>query len=234
AQISSPERKIEFSLCTSCGKCVSICPTGALGISGKRVSIADIIETVKKDAAFYGDGGGLTVSGGEPTAQPKALFALLEAAKNAGISTAVETCGAFPTNMVDELCRLTDIFLFDIKDTDVSRLFENTGANMESVISNLRAIDAADCKTVLRAIMIPDVNMEEKHLENLADLYRSLSNCLYVELLPYHPYGNAKAERIGVTEPALYRTPEKDEILAFAEKLRALGVRVKCYGTEAF
>lgn len=89
-----------------------------------------------------------------------------------------------------------------------------------------------DFETVLRAIMIPDVNMEEKHLEKLADLYRSLSNCLYIELLPYHPYGNAKSERIGVTEPALYQTPEKDEILVFSEKLRGMGVRVKCYGTE--
>lgn len=228
----TPAREVDFSRCAACGKCATVCPSGALTISGKRVTVAELMETVKKDAAFYGEDGGLTVSGGEPTAQPEALLALLEAAKNAGISTAIETCGVFPECLVGDLCRLTELFLFDVKDTDAGRLKENTGANRETVLTNLRAIDAAGGKTALRCIVIPDVNTDEPHRRNVTELYRSLSHCLYVELLPYHPYGNAKAERIGVAKPALYRTPEKEEILAFAESLRASGVRVKCYGTE--
>lgn len=232
AQKLFPVRKIDFSLCTACGNCAAVCPAGALEISGKCMTTAEILETVKKDAVFYGSDGGLTVSGGEPTAQPEALLALLEAAKDIGVSTAIETCGVFPERLVGDLCRVTDLFLFDVKDTEAGRLKENTGADLSEIIGNLRRIDVAGGKTVLRCIMIPDVNMNELHRVNLTELYRSLSQCLYVELLPYHPYGNAKAERIGVVEPALYRTPDKDEILAFAECLRSSGVRVKCYGAE--
>lgn len=232
AQKFTPSREVDFSLCTACGSCAAVCPAGALGITGESVTVASLMDTVMKDAAFYGDDGGLTVSGGEPTSQPEALTALLGAAKAAGISTALETCGVFPEHLAGELCPLTDLFLFDIKDTDERRLRENTGAELSRVIANLRAADAAGGVSVLRCIMIPDVNMDEAHCGKLAELFGSLANCRYVELLPYHPYGSSKAERVGMPEQKLFGIPEREDIAAFAASLKEKGVPVKYFGTE--
>lgn len=232
AQLMTPERIFDRSLCRSCGSCAAVCPTRALNLSGKTMSVRQIMDTVEKDRPFYGEQGGLTVSGGEPTMQPEALLSLLGAAKERNVSTALETCGVFPQRLLGELCRLTDLFLFDIKDTDAGRLKANTGAELSVVSENLRGIDSAGGKTVLRCILIPGVNLSEAHRRALAELYHSLSHCLTVELLPYHPYGAGKAERIGKPAQEIYPVPEKAEILAFAAALKAEGVPVKCYGSE--
>lgn len=232
AQRMMPERTFDRSLCVSCGKCASVCPAGALTLSGKTVTVPDILQAVEKDRPFYGKDGGLTVSGGEPTLQADALLSLLEAAKEARITTALETCGSFPEGLVGPLCRLTDLFLYDIKDTDAVRLKENTGADMGRILANLHKIDDAGCETVLRCILIPEVNMNKAHIRGLSELYQSLNYCRYAELLPYHPYGTSKTERLGMTAQHVYRVPEKAEVLAFAEELRSCGVPVKCFGTE--
>ncbi len=231
AQIFSPHRAVDFSRCIVCGKCVGICPANTLEVYGKRESVGEIVETVLKDASFYGQNGGLTVSGGEPTAQPEALLSLLAAAKAAGISTAIETCGSFGEHLTDDLCSLVDLFLFDVKDTDAARLKENTGADLSGILKNLHRIDDAGGKTVLRCILIPDVNLNNLHAEKIAMLYWELKNCLYVELLPYHPFGTSKSTRIGDKEPTVFRIPEKEEILSFAGKLRAESVPVKYNGS---
>ena len=176
--------------------------------------------------------GRLGVKGGAIPLPASSFSSTRGAAKAAGISTALETCGVFPEHLARELCPLTDLFLFDIKDTDERRLRENTGAELSRVIANLRATDAAGGVSVLRCIMIPDVNMDEAHCGKLAELFGSLANCRYVELLPYHPYGSSKAERVGMPEQKLFGIPEREDIAAFAASLKEKGVPVKYFGTE--
>ena len=231
SQRTIPVRTFDRAECVSCGTCAMNCPTGALSVSGRRVPIGTLLGQIRKDLAFYGDDGGLTVSGGEPTAQMPALLSLLEEAKNAGISTCLETCGVFPKEQIGALCRVTDLFLYDLKDTDEARLSENTGASLSRILSNLRAIDETGGKTVLRCILIPGVNLNDAHRKEIARIYQSLKHCLYAELLPYHPFGTSKAERIGQKKQPVFGIPDKETVLRFAEELRNDGVRAKCFGT---
>ena len=110
---------IDKQKCTTCGLCVENCPEKALEIIGKEVSVEEIIEEVLKDKSFFeNSGGGVTITGGEPTAQPRFLIELLKNFKKNGINTAIETCGAFPERLIEELVNLVDLFLFDIKHPD--------------------------------------------------------------------------------------------------------------------
>ena len=129
-----------------------------------------------------------------------------------------------------QLLDTVDLFLYDIKDTDMVRLKENTGAGLEQVIENLLAIDAGGGKSVLRCILIPDVNMNPEHGEALKVLFERLEHCQYVELLPYHPYGLAKSEQMGM-EGVRFMQPDKEDIEVFAKMLADFGVPVKLYGT---
>lgn len=185
---------------------------------------------VRADKIFYRRRGGLTVSGGEPTAQPQGLLELLQAARAEKISTCLETCGAFPPSLADQLVELVDLFLYDVKDTDPARLRENTGADLDRILQNLRRIDEKGGASVMRCVMIPDVNLNEAHARKLAEVFLSLKHCAFVELLPYHPLGISKAQRLGEEMPR-YRAPEKEELEAFAAVLRACGAAVKLYGS---
>lgn len=179
--------------CTGCGLCAEACPTGAVEMDSREMSVSEIIDEVMRDRAFYGDNGGLTISGGEPMFQPEACIALLRAAKAAGITTAIETCGHFDEKHIEDLAGCTDVFLWDMKDTPAERHRRYTGQTNGLILENLKRLDRYDVKIHLRCIMVEGVNMDEAHADGIAEAFASLRHCAEVELLPYHAYGVSKA-----------------------------------------
>lgn len=216
--------------CISCMACAESCPSGALEAVSQSRELEDVMKLVRADRVFYRKRGGLTVSGGEPTVQWEGLIALLDSAKAEGISTCLETCGVFPKTRIPELLERVDLFLYDIKDTDPQRLKENTGADLELVVSNLLQIDAMGGQSVMRCILIPEVNLIPEHASALAQLFGKLSHCQYIELLPYHPYGLSKSQQLG-REGIQYRQPEQEELERFAAILTQQGIPVKLHGS---
>ena len=217
--------------CIKCGHCVSLCPAGALAVGGKEMTAEEILREVERDSAFYGETGGMTVSGGEPTAQPEFLLSLLHRAKEEKISTALETCGCFPQKMTDELVPSVDCFLYDIKDTDPERLRRYTGGDAEQIIRNLFRLDELGACTVLRCIMVPEVNMIPSHAEALVELFLKLRHARYVELLPYHPFGSSKSEEAGRSSTAIFTRPTESQLYEFAQILTNKKIPVKLKGT---
>ena len=91
-------------LCDDCGQCVEVCPSGARTTVGREMTVAQIIEEVEKDSVFYwNSGGGVTLSGGEPTLQPKFSLEILKASKARGIHTVMETSGYAEWDVLSEL-----------------------------------------------------------------------------------------------------------------------------------
>ena len=221
------EHRVDRTLCLSCGACAEVCPTGALTISGKALSAEDILRQAERDRAFYGAEGGITVSGGEPFAQPEGLIALLTACRERGIPAAVETSGYGETADFVRAVPCVDLFLWDVKDTDPARHRRYTGVDREGIESNLRAVDREGGRTRLRGILVNGVNTEESHYEAVASLARSLRHCEGVEWSPYHAYGGSKAALLGKPDNG------KTEWIPTAEQCRraravteGLGVRV--------
>jgi pyruvate formate lyase activating enzyme len=195
---------VAFDRCIAAGACVAACPSEALRLYGGETTVDEIMRDVVKDRAFYeASGGGLTLSGGEPTVQLAFCLALLRAAKAAGIHTCVETCGFAPRESFEALAPLTDLFLFDYKDADGARHAANTGVSNERILDNLRWLHGQGAAIVLRCPLVPGVNDDDAHLRSIGALRRELPRLAGVDLLPYHEAGFGKYERLGRPRPAL-------------------------------
>ena len=221
------EHLLDRSKCLLCGACADACPTTALELCAKEMTPEDIVREVLRDAPFYQGGGGMTLSGGEPTLHGEKTLALLSAAREAGLHTALETCGYFPETMIPGLLGSVDLFLYDVKDTDPVRHAANTGVSNERILENLKAVDRLGGESVMRCIMVKGLNMTPDHLHSLASLWRSLSHSRGIELLPYHAMGGSKSERLGHENDGHAEwIPSKEEIAEAKETLRGLGAEV--------
>jgi pyruvate formate lyase activating enzyme len=132
---------IDRERCDTCGKCIEACPSGAREMLGRDVTVEALLTELIKDRAYYDkSGGGVTLSGGEPTLQPDFAEALLRGLKEQGISTALDTCGLCSQRTLERLLPYTDLVLFDLKLLDPAQHREFTGSPNQVILKNLATI----------------------------------------------------------------------------------------------
>ncbi|MBQ9151799.1 MAG: glycyl-radical enzyme activating protein [Clostridia bacterium] len=222
-----PERMFDRDRCVACCQCVDVCCTDALTAVSKDMTVEEILSAVERDRAFYGETGGVTLSGGEPLLHGTRTVRLLEACRSAGINTALETCGYFSEDLLPALIPVTDLFLWDVKDTDNSRHTAYTGVSNRRILDNLRLADRLGGRTRLRCILVAGVNTVESHYEALSELALSLTHCEGVELLPYHAYAGSKMLPLGHPDNGRVEwIPDRETVDAAKSYLTARGVRV--------
>ncbi|GHU71086.1 glycyl-radical enzyme activating protein [Clostridia bacterium] len=184
--------------CNRCGLCAKACVFDALAVIGEKVSAKAILTTVMRDEPFYRtSGGGMTLSGGEPFAQPEFAQTLLYMAKEAGLHTCVETSGMAAFDCLREAAKVIDLFLYDIKEMDSTKHNEFTGAPNERILENLFMLDELGATIVLRCPVVPGLNDEQRHLEQIGQLANRLKSVTRIEIEPYHPLGISKSESLG-------------------------------------
>ena len=125
---------------------------------GKRVTVDEVLEEVLKDVRFYKrSGGGVTLSGGEPLAQPRFAKQLFERCKREGLHTTLDTCGCAPWPSIRELLEYVDLVLFDIKHLDAAKHAEATGRDNRLILENAKRIAKRKPMRV-RVPLIPGFN----------------------------------------------------------------------------
>lgn len=180
------------SRCTLCGACVAHCPEGARHMYGQSMTVAEVMDVVTRDFVFYRQsGGGMTLSGGEPYVQNEFARELLAAAKEAGIHTAVETCGAVPWEAIAPTVELVDAFLYDVKHTDAEKHRQFTGKTNEQILANLRKLGALGTDITVRVPLIPGFNDTATELAAIAGAAAEVG-ARRMDVLPFHKLAMSK------------------------------------------
>lgn len=218
--------------CVQCGMCktdISLCPTGAKKLVGRNVTVDEVLADVLEDTHFYeSSGGGLTLSGGEPMAQPAFALALAKAAKEKGLHVCMETSGFCNAKSLKEIQPFIDLFLYDYKATGDEDHLAFTGVSQELILQNLFMLDGLGADIILRCPMIPEHNITEAHVKGIIDVVSTLKHLLEIHLEPYHNIGVSKRIGLGMSEGTeMITPPDRDEMVGIAERIQdATGIRV--------
>ena len=193
----------DVALCTDCGACVPGCPSKARVMSGEEMTVEDVMKVVKKDELFYlNSGGGVTFGGGEPTSAGDFLIALLQASVNAGLHVCVDTSGFCPEERFKQVIGLTDLFLFDVKHMDPEKHKELTGVDNAQILANLRQALQSKAEVRVRIPLMPGLNDSEENIAALA-AFLGENNHKEVDVLPCHAFGRNKYAALNLSQPVM-------------------------------
>jgi pyruvate formate lyase activating enzyme len=202
------------------------------GMIGRKVSVDEIMNEIRKDIIFYDQsGGGVTFSGGEPLLQPRFLKSLLAACKEEGIRTAVDTSGYAPWKVFAEIRGLVDLFLYDLKIFNDAEHVKYTGVSNRLIHRNLVRLAENGNRIFLRIAIIPGVTDTGENLEQMAAFISKLKNVEKIHLLPYNPIGEGKYSKLG-RECRLphFKMQTNREMERFKEKFESTGFKIKMGG----
>lgn len=205
-------RVIDWNRCHQCLDCVPVCLFGALTTSGQPTQVMDIVNEAERDLVFYQtSGGGVTISGGEPLFQPAFTIELLQALKDRGLHTALDTSGYAPSEVFREAAAATDLILLDLKHLDPEMHKQYTGVDNRLILANAQAATSAAALWI-RIPLIQGFNDSREHIQSLAELAKDLG-AEKLSLLPYHQGGQVKSEQIGkVYQLAGGKPPDQSRI----------------------
>lgn len=223
------QRHFERTLCQACGACAKVCYAAALEISGRCMTIDDVWTAVASDRQYYEEtGGGLTLSGGEPLAQPEFYIALLTRAREHGIHTVLETSGFCSAQQLLQFVPLTDLWLVDVK-ADANRHETLTGVPLAPILANIQTLLRLGVNLRLRLPLVPGINDTFEYFQQVCELAQGAATIEWVEVLPYHTLGVEKFTRFGITNPLAGQTiPAADNVAAaWVAAFRAKGIRAR-------
>lgn len=214
--------------CMRCGACVSACLQGAKRMIGEEVTVAAVMKRIERDRLFYANsGGGVTVGGGEPLAQPEFVSELLAACKDSNLHTTLETSGYSPYAFLEKLLVHTDLLLFDLKHMDPARHKILTGVDNSLILENGKRA-ASQVKIVFRMPLIPGLNDDDDNLQKTYQFAGRCGNASSLEILPYHALGAAKYDWISKEYPLSdLKTTDSGQRDALRQRLAKLHIEAK-------
>lgn len=230
-KIGSKIITINKEKCLNCYQCVDICEFDALIVSGKFMTVEMVMAEIEKDIPFYNQsGGGLTLSGGEPAAQPEFALALLKAAKEKGINTALDTSGYQSWPVLEKILDHTDYVLYDLKHLNREKHIDFTGVSNDLILENLEKIMLrTDLTTFIRIPLLPGVNDSEDNLRATGNYIQSLG-LKTVYLLPAHPFAGQSYRLVGIDYPYPIGESYPEEKAKVAQSILAsYGLEVKMW-----
>ena len=216
---------VDRAACRSCFTCVGACCSGALSRVGETLTAQALAERVMKQHMSWRAEGGVTLSGGEPLAQPEFAAELLRRFREEGLSTAVETCGCVPFSAFEAAAPWCELIFFDLKCMDSAIHRHYTGGGNEQILDNLSRLSRQFPKLPLRVRtpLIPGINDSREQLLETVDFLRQLPTLQDYELLPYHNWGEGKYRQLGRPYPLHGVTPpDKGAVRRLNNELRAM------------
>ncbi len=199
---------------------------------GKDVTVGEIIGPILKDRPYFNrSGGGITLSGGETLLQPEFAKALFTAAKENGISTAIESTAFARYETIKDLLPVIDVYLMDIKHINPEKHKAFTGQSNELILENAKKIAQDANKLIIRVPVIPTFNDTPEEIAQIAAFTKSLGTVEEMHLLPYHRYGEDKYSYLGRDYTMSHiETPTDDKMEILKSVVEACGLKCQIGG----
>ncbi len=194
---------VDRERCTLCWECLDVCPSRALSRVGESVTLDELVGRLLVDKAFYDNsGGGVTLSGGEPTWYLDFLGGLLRQLRQHDVHALLQTCGAFDLARFDELVYpVVSLIYFDLKLFDPRAHFEYCGASNEVILDNFRElyrrVRAGGVPVLPRVPLVPGLTDTDTNLSSIVTFLRQ-EKVGSVQLVEYNPLWPSKSARLGL------------------------------------
>lgn len=205
--------RINTDRCTVCGDCVQSCAYSALRLIGERLTPEELMERVLRDKPYFSSGGGITLSGGEPTLYPKFLGRFVDLCAEHGIHTGIETAGRFSLDKCAPILRKVDLIYFDLKILDPVRHEQAVGKGLETILGNAEHLATHGFPVEFRMPLVPGYTDTEENIDAAIELLTSMGHPR-LHLLAYHNMGEVKIDLIQGKQPKLGLSRYTDESLA--------------------
>lgn len=187
---------------------------------GKEYTVEEVAERALKYRNYFGDKGGVTLSGGEPLLQIDFVIELFTLLKTKGIHTCVDTSGFTfnpdnPTSVEKhkKLLTVADLFLLDIKHIDDEACKALTGQSNRNTLAFARFLSDNGKPMWIRQVLVPGITDAEESLIRTRAFIDTLKTVEKVEVLPYHTMGEVKYEQLGIDYPLKgVKTPAKESV----------------------
>lgn len=196
------------------------------GAGGSEYTVEDVANRVLKYKNYFGEKGGVTVSGGEPLLQIDFVIELFKTLKKKGVRTCIDTSGITfnPENEQsvskhEQLLAVTDLVLLDIKHIDDAACKKLTGQGNKNTLAFAQFLNEHGTPIWIRQVLVPSITDNEEDLRRTRAFIESLSTVQKVEVLPYHSLGVVKYEKLGIEYPLKgVQSPTKERVL-FAKRI---------------
>ncbi|MBS4786406.1 MAG: pyruvate formate lyase-activating protein [Clostridiales bacterium] len=179
-----------------CGYCHN--PDTWTFAGGTEMSAEELFQKIRRYRAYFGEEGGVTVSGGEALMQPEFVTELFRLCHADGINTCLDTSGCVWNDQVEALLEETDTVLLDIKMTSEEDYARYIGGSLKQTMKFLSELHRRGIPTWVRQVIVEGLNDTEENIQSLNELMAPYDNIVKVELLPFHKMCSTKYEKLGI------------------------------------
>lgn len=174
----------------------------------REITSDEVLNLYNKYKVYYGNNGGVTFSGGEPLLQSEFVLETIKLLKQNGVHTVLDTAGV--GDNYDEILKLVDLVILDVKAVDETEYKMITGRDMTDFNNFVTKCQQLNKKLWLRQVIVPNINNDEEHVLQLKEFASKLTNVERIELLPYHSMAKPKYKDLGI-KYRLDTTPDMDK-----------------------
>ena len=198
---------------------------------GEERSADELLDKAERFRSYWGDKGGITVSGGEALMQIDFLLDLFEKAHQRGINTCLDTSAQMFTRnsgwfeKFERLMSFTDTILLDIKHINDEEHRKLTRHSNKNILDCARYLSEIRKTVWIRHVLVPGITDRDEYLEELRDFLKTLPNIERIDVLPYHTMGIYKYEKLGIPYPLKDVLPPTAECISHAEQILGEALR---------
>ncbi|MBN2615610.1 MAG: glycyl-radical enzyme activating protein [Bacteroidales bacterium] len=217
-------------ICSDCMEqvCVEACNMDALRVSGYEMTLDETLKIIQRDRFFWGVGGGVTLTGGEPLLQIDFVSELLKESYERYIHTAIETCGNVPWENFERVLPFLEWIFYDIKNMDSQAHKKATGVANPLILENARKLSAVfPGRLIFRMPLIPGFNDGESNIHDTIGFLKRAGRS-ELNILPLHHLGKEKYKMLGREyKPDKLSIPSKEKLEQVKNTFTKAGIN--CY-----